>query len=78
MTNYLNLCKAFLGFDQFVTVADNGRGDRPGQVISKVAFWYNRSKQRKQLGNLDERMLKDIGITAYQAELEANKPFWMD
>jgi uncharacterized protein YjiS (DUF1127 family) len=35
-----------------------------------------RCRQRKQLLNMDDRQLKDIGITPEQAELEAGKPFW--
>ena len=37
-----------------------------------------RAEQRKQLLELDDRMLKDIGITREQAVREASKPFWME
>ena len=36
----------------------------------------DRRQQRKQLLRLDERMLKDIGISRADAMNEARKPFW--
>lgn len=41
-----------------------------------LTLWLHRIAQRKQLRQLDERMLNDIGITAEQAAQEFNKPFW--
>jgi uncharacterized protein YjiS (DUF1127 family) len=35
-----------------------------------------RSRQRRQLMEMDDRQLKDIGITREQAEQEAHKPIW--
>lgn len=35
-----------------------------------------RYRQRKQLMEMDDRQLEDIGITPEQAELEAGKPIW--
>jgi uncharacterized protein YjiS (DUF1127 family) len=35
-----------------------------------------RSRQRADLRDLDEHLLKDIGITRQQALDEANRPFW--
>ena len=47
----------------------------------KVAFarlgeWQQRSAGRRELSNLTERDLRDIGITRNDAQVEANKPFW--
>jgi uncharacterized protein YjiS (DUF1127 family) len=42
------------------------------------AFW-NRSalaRQRARLGQLDDHMLRDIGLTRGQAETEAARPAW--
>jgi uncharacterized protein YjiS (DUF1127 family) len=41
-----------------------------------IAGWIDRARQRKALAGLDERMLRDIGITRYDAERECSKPFW--
>jgi uncharacterized protein YjiS (DUF1127 family) len=35
-----------------------------------------RYRQRKMLMQMDDRQLKDMGITAEQAEMEAGKPIW--
>ncbi len=40
--------------------------------------WYQRAHQRRQLAQLDDRALDDIGVSRAQAEAEAAKPFWQD
>ena len=50
--------------------------------LPKILRWCRtageRSRQRKQLLEMDYRQLKDIGITRDQAEQEARKPIWKD
>ncbi len=41
-----------------------------------IKLWINRSCQRKQLAKLDARLLKDIGLTREQVQIEIAKPFW--
>ncbi len=41
-----------------------------------VRTWLQRSRQRRALAELDDRMLCDIGVTRLQAQREAAKPFW--
>jgi uncharacterized protein YjiS (DUF1127 family) len=52
---------------------------RPGRV-ARFRQWSReaarRYRTRKHIAELDERALKDIGITFAAAEHEANKPFW--
>lgn len=38
--------------------------------------WVQRSRQRRELAELDDRLLRDIGLTRSQARREAAKPFW--
>ena len=38
--------------------------------------WIDVSRQRKQLAELDDHMLKDIGIDRTYMRQEINKPFW--
>ncbi len=45
-------------------------------IPKTVAFWMERSRQRRALANLDRRLLDDIGITAEEAQREFKKPFW--
>ena len=33
-------------------------------------------ESRRHLAAMDDRMLKDIGITRYDAQIEANRGFW--
>ncbi len=38
--------------------------------------WRKRASQRRQLASLEDRLLKDMGISRADAEREASKPFW--
>ena len=38
--------------------------------------WWLRARTRRELAQLDERALRDIGLDRGQALYEANKPFW--
>ena len=38
--------------------------------------WQETSSQRRRLLSLDDRMLKDIGITRAEALQEGTRPFW--
>jgi len=41
-----------------------------------IREWRRRARSRRELLALDDRMLKDIGITRIDAQREAAKPFW--
>jgi uncharacterized protein YjiS (DUF1127 family) len=41
-----------------------------------LATWVSRSKDRRQLAELSDRMLTDIGLTRVDVEVEINKHFW--
>ncbi len=45
-------------------------------TIKKVAFWMERSKQRRELAELDDHMLEDIGYSHTEVQKEIAKPFW--
>ena len=40
------------------------------------ALWIERRIQRRALAALDDRPLKDVGISRSEARREAGKPFW--
>jgi uncharacterized protein YjiS (DUF1127 family) len=41
-----------------------------------VRMAWRRYRTRQRIADLDSHLLKDIGVTAVEAEMEANKPFW--
>ena len=65
--------------------AARDRGSSPISVL-KILRWCRtayrsggeRYRQRRQLMEMDDRQLKDIGITREQAAQEARKPIWKD
>lgn len=46
------------------------------QLVTLLNTWYQRSRQRQQLAQLDVRQLDDIGLDRATALAEAAKPFW--
>ena len=45
-------------------------------ILLTLQMWGQRRRQRTALGDLDEHLLSDIGMTREQARCEAAKPFW--
>ena len=46
------------------------------RATASVVRWGARRAQRRALGQLDERLLADIGLDRLDAAAEAHKPFW--
>lgn len=46
------------------------------RALDTLTKWQERADGRRALLSLDERMLKDIGISRADAVHEADKPFW--
>jgi uncharacterized protein YjiS (DUF1127 family) len=47
------------------------------RLLAMLFTWHERIHQRRQLYALDDRMLKDIGLTRVDVEREAGKHFWV-
>ncbi len=51
-----------------------------GALVAGLAAWVTfgleRARQRRMLAALDDRMLKDIGLTRADVASEADKPSW--
>jgi uncharacterized protein YjiS (DUF1127 family) len=48
----------------------------PASPLGSFMRWYDRYLQRCALAELDDRMLRDIGLTRRDVEREIQKPFW--
>jgi uncharacterized protein YjiS (DUF1127 family) len=46
------------------------------RIFATLRKWRRRSRERAELARLDERMLRDIGVTRGDVWDEINKPFW--
>ena len=49
-----------------------------GRVLARVREWRRRAHDRAELAKLDNRMLRDIGLTQADAEFLSSKPFWRE
>lgn len=69
-----------------ISPARNGMGFRlvrrlqgfAAMGFARLLRWHELARQRRALLALNERMLKDIGITRAEAEREASRPCWSD
>lgn len=52
----------------------------PGRIFAKafgaLLTWQARQLQRAHLAELDDRLLRDMGLTRSDVAREAAKPFW--
>ena len=46
------------------------------RLFDQVFTWLDRARQRRHLGELDDRLLRDIGISSIEVEHEISLPFW--
>ena len=46
------------------------------RILDVAIAWLDRARQRRQLAELDDRLLRDIGVSRGDIEAEAAKPFW--
>ena len=47
------------------------------RFAAAVTQWERRRRSRINLGKLDDRLLRDVGLTRLQSEAETNRYFWM-
>ena len=45
-------------------------------LLSTIKRWKTNIQNRHALARLDERLLRDCGITEADRQLEISKPFW--
>lgn len=44
--------------------------------LERVSLWRHRFRSRRDLADLDEHLLRDIGLDTVQVRSEVDKPFW--
>jgi uncharacterized protein YjiS (DUF1127 family) len=56
--------------------------ERPASYLRRalilLGIWRKRLRDRRELALMDERSLRDIGLTRHDAFYEARKPFWRE
>jgi uncharacterized protein YjiS (DUF1127 family) len=66
----------------YATLAGQRIGHRPAgralstEIAELVLAWFERARQRRQLGRLSDHMLQDIGVSRADVESEVSKRFW--
>jgi uncharacterized protein YjiS (DUF1127 family) len=53
-------------------------GEAARRIVHTLHVWRERVHARNELSRLDERSLRDIGLTAADREFLVNKPFWRE
>ena len=46
------------------------------KATDTVLDWQDRARQRHRLGEMDDHLLRDIGLSRADLEHESSKPFW--
>ncbi len=45
-------------------------------VAARLRSWRERARARRELRELDDAILRDLGLPRAQARFDADKPFW--
>ena len=45
-------------------------------ILDTLATWQERASQRYRLAELDDRMLRDVGLSRADIRREVERPFW--
>jgi uncharacterized protein YjiS (DUF1127 family) len=48
------------------------------RMVDRLQVWLQRKRERRHLGTLSDRMLKDIGVSRADVEYETSRRFWQD
>ena len=62
-----------------VAVSLSGRPMHAGSGFNlqqQVLTWWQRARQRRQLAEMEDWQLRDLGISRRVADSEAARPFW--
>ncbi len=76
---HLNACEEDVDLNATKRLVLNKKTTDPsskGSLFDRVDIWVQRSRQRKQLAQLSQHLLDDIGLTEEMVAKEVAKPFW--
>jgi len=46
------------------------------RLLDQLMSWHDHVRQRRHLGELDDRLLRDIGVSRADIDHEMSRPFW--
>lgn len=49
---------------------------RIGRILDVLRVWHERARRRRELQEIPEHLLRDMGITREDVDREMDKPFW--
>ena len=50
---------------------------RPLRLLAVVRAWLKRARERRELSQLSDAQLRDVGLNRHMIQRELEKPFWM-
>lgn len=59
-------------------VVADGIGRCAARVLEQLLRWQEVASQRRRLLEMDDRTLRDLGLSRADVEQEAGRPFWDD
>ncbi len=68
--------RALLAFPSFEPLLRHSGPTVLERIATTLRVWSQRVRERRRLGELDDRLLEDIGLTRERGRAEASKPFW--
>ena len=67
---------ALMRSEAFSSAAGRSASVAVGRVFAFMFETLERQRTRRDLAGLDDRMLRDIGVSRYEVEMELRRPWW--
>lgn len=63
-------------YDALYSWAQKAPAETAARSETGLALWLARRRERRDLAELDSYLLRDIGLTPFDVQIECAKPFW--